>query len=195
MWTRNDAFGWLRGVARVVLLAGALGSLAACVTQAIPGNRVNLDAKARVALLPLANATEVPQAQDRVGAIVGSLLRQKGLEDLVVYPQKLPDNPLEGAPVVTPEQALEWARKQDARYAITGTVTEWRYKTGVDNEPAAGVMLQLHELPSGRVIWSASGGRTGWGYQGLAAVGQAQIADLLSGMTVTAPPAKPQAKE
>lgn len=165
----------------VVLLAAALSG---CVTQSLPRERISLPAQARVALLPLANATEVPQAQDRAQAIVGALLRQRGLEDVVVYPQKLPDNPLEGAPAVTPEQALDWARQQRARYAVTGTVTEWRYKTGVDNEPAAGVTLQIHELPSGRVVWTAAGGRTGWGYQGLAAVGQAQIEALLSGLTV-----------
>ena len=171
--------------------AGAL-ALSGCAVTALPGKALTLPAQAPFAVLPFSNATDVPQVERRAQAITVSLLHQKGLGSVVVYPQPATDNPLESAPEATPAQQLAWARKQGARYAMTGTVTEWRYKTGVDAEPAVGVTLQITDLDNGQVVWSASGGRSGWGYEALAAVGQSQIKDLLSGLRVEA--AKPASK-
>ena len=176
---------------RIWVAAGLSLLLAACATTAIPPQSLNLAGQDKLAVLPFANATEAPQAQDRVQAITVSLLRQKGLRTVVVYPQAPSDNPLEAQPSVTNAQVLDWARSQGARYALSGTVTEWRYKTGVDSEPAVGVTLQIVDIASGQVVWTATGGRSGWGYQALAAVGQAQIADLLRGLRVSATPTKP----
>ena len=181
---------------RAVLgVAGAAALLlAGCAVTALPGQSLTLPAGARFAVLPLSNATDVPLVERRAQAIAVSLLQQKGLRDVVVYPQKAGDNPLEAEPAVTSTQALAWARQQGARYALSGTVTEWRYKTGVDSEPAVGITLQVADVSSGQVIWSASGGRSGWGYQALAAVGQSQIESLLRGIRVSAPAANAAAK-
>ncbi len=174
-----------RRAALATLGAGAL-LLAGCAVTALPGQSLTVSADAKFAVLPLANATDVPLVERRAQAITVSLLQQKGLRDVVVYPQKSSDNPLDAEPTVTPTQALAWARQQGARYALSGTVTEWRYKTGVDSEPAVGVTLQVADVATGQVVWSASGGRSGWGYQALAAVGQSQIESLLRGIRVTA---------
>jgi TolB-like protein len=160
--------------------------LAACATTAVPSQSLQLQAGAKLAVLPFVNATEVPEAQTRVQAIAVALLRQKGLQQVLVYPQSAADNPLEAPAAVTAAQALDWARRQGAAYALTGTVTEWRYKTGVDSEPAVGLTLQITDVATGAVAWSATGARAGWGYQALAAVGQAQLADLLRGVHVVA---------
>ena len=160
--------------------------LAACATTAVPTQSLQLQAGAKLAVLPFINATEVPQAETRVQAIAVALLREKGLQQVQVYPQSASDNPLEAPAAVTPVQALDWARRQGAAYALTGTVTEWRYKTGVDSEPAVGLTLQITNVATGQVAWSATGARAGWGYQALAAVGQAQLADLLRGVHVVA---------
>ena len=179
---------------RIWIAAGMSLLLAACATTALPTQGLQIPAQDKLAVLPFANATEAPQAQDRAQTITVALLRQKGLSTVVVYPQEPSDNPLEAQPSPTGAQTLDWARAQGASYALSGTVTEWRYKTGVDSEPAVGLTLQVTDMRSGRVVWSATGGRSGWGYQALAAVGQAQIADLLRGLHVVAAPAKPAAK-
>ena len=183
--TRRAAFG-LAGAA-VMLLAG-------CAVTALPGQSLSVPADAKFAVLPLSNATDVPLVERRAQAITVSLLQQKGLREVVVYPQKSTDNPLEAEPAASATQALAWAKQQGARYALSGTVTEWRYKTGVDSEPAVGITLQVTDVPTGQVVWSASGGRSGWGYQALAAVGQSQIESLLRGIRVTASVEKPAAK-
>ena len=181
---------------RAVLgVAGAAALLlAGCAVTALPGQSLTVPADAKFAVLPLSNATDVPLVERRAQAIAVSLLQQKGLREVVVYPQKAGDNPLEAEPAVTSTQALAWARQQGARYALSGTVTEWRYKTGVDSEPAVGITLQVADVSSGQVIWSASGGRSGWGYQALAAVGQSQIESLLRGIRVSAPAVSAAAK-
>lgn len=158
--------------------------LSGCAVNALPGQSLSVAADDKFAVLPLSNATDVPMVERRAQAIAVSLLQQKGLHDVLVYPQKSSDNPLEAEPAVSPVQALGWARQQGARYALSGTVTEWRYKTGVDGEPAVGITLQVVDVSDGRVVWSASGGRSGWGYQALAAVGQSQIEALLGGIRV-----------
>ncbi len=171
-----------------LLCLGAM-LLSGCAVDALPGQSLRVAADDKIAVLPFANATDVPQVERRAQAITVSLLQQKGLGNVAVYPQKADDNPLESGSTVTPEQALAWARHEGARYAISGTVTEWRYKTGVDSEPAVGITLQVADVADGRIVWSASGGRAGWGYQALAAVGQSQIGTLLRGIDVV--PGKP----
>jgi hypothetical protein len=71
------------------------------------------------------------------------------------------------------------------RYAVTGTVDEWRYKVGVDGEPAVGFTLQVLDVPTGRVLWSAAGGRTGWSREALSAVAH-QLLTRLSAPLVAA---------
>jgi len=176
------------------LAAGAVLLLAGCAVTALPGQSLSVPADARFAVLPLSNATDVPLVERRAQAIAVSLLQQKGLRDVVVYPQKASDNPLDAEPAANPAQTLAWAKQQGARYALSGTVTEWRYKTGVDSEPAVGITLQVADVSTGQVVWSASGGRSGWGYQALAAVGQSQIESLLRGIRVTAAVAPAAAK-
>jgi TolB-like protein len=181
---------------RATLAALGMGALllAGCAVTALPGQSLTVPADGKFAVLPLSNATDVPLVERRAQAITVSLLQQKGLRNVLVYPQKAGDNPLEAEPAASPAQALAWARQQGARYALSGTVTEWRYKTGVDSEPAVGITLQVTDVPTGQVVWSASGGRSGWGYQALAAVGQSQIETLLRGIRVTAATEKPAAK-
>ncbi|MDD4886328.1 MAG: penicillin-binding protein activator LpoB [Thiomonas sp.] len=176
------------------LASAAAMLLAGCAVTALPGQPLSVPADGKFAVLPLSNATDTPLVERRAQAITVSLLQQKGLRDVVVYPQKASDNPLDAEPAASGTQALAWAKQQGARYALSGTVTEWRYKTGVDSEPAVGITLQVADVATGQVVWSASGGRSGWGYQALAAVGQSQIESLLRGIRVTATAEKPAAK-
>ncbi|GIX22791.1 MULTISPECIES: hypothetical protein [Caldimonas] len=160
-------------------------SLGACAVQALPPRAFTIAAQDTLAVLPLHNATEAAYADRRAQAILLSLLQQRGLKT-TLYPQAPTDNPLQASVPPSTSEALQWARREGATWALTGTVTEWRYKSGVDGEPAVGLTLQLIDLRSGEVVWSATGARTGWGYQALAAVGQAQIEELLRGVQVRA---------
>ena len=164
------------------LLFAALASaiLAACaVTDHIQGGAV-LARDAKWALLPIANHTDVPQAGLRAEAIADGVLRSRGVASLLRYPAALnPEALLEPAERNAQMDAQKWAREAGARYAFTGAVDEWRYKVGIDGEPAVGLALQVIDLGSGAVVWSGVGARSGWSRESLAAVAQKLIRELL----------------
>ena len=142
-----------------------------------------LDARARWVLLPILNHTETPQAGLRAEAIMEGLLRARGVADLRRYPAGIGQETLfEPAERKVLEQALDWARKSGARYALTGVVDEWRYKVGIDGEPAVGMTLQVIDLADGSVAYSGAGGRSGWSREALSAVAQKLARELLEGL-------------
>lgn len=141
---------------------------------------VKLDAKASWVMLPIANLSDTPQAGLRLESMLESQLRAAGIANLKRYPAEVgADLLLDPRESRAQEQAAQWAREQGARYAISGTVNEWRYKTGVDGEPAVGITLQIVNPQDGTVLYSASGARTGWSREALAAVAQKLSRELL----------------
>ena len=136
---------------------------------------------AKWVLLPITNHTETPQAGLRCEAIVEAVLRTKGVTQIERYPSELnPDTLLDPAERKLSEQAMGWAKSREARYAVGGSVEEWRYKVGVDGEPAVGVVLTVTDLRTGSVIYSASGGKSGWSREALSAVAQKLVKELLA---------------
>lgn len=141
--------------------------------------RPDLVSGASWALLPILNHTETPQAGLRAEAITESLMVANGLA-VTRYPAQMQTETLfEPTDRKSVDQALAWAKKQNARYAVTGAVDEWRYKVGVDGEPAVGVTLTIIDVQTGRTLWSGAGGRTGWSREALSAVAQKLIRQLL----------------
>lgn len=161
-----------------ILLAGVL-ILTACSTLDT-GPRIKVDRKAEWVLLPFINATETPLAGLRAESVMTGLVQSLGIEKLQTYPQNLrDDNLFEAGQGNNRSKALEWARARGARYAISGTVQEWRYKVGVDGEPAIGLSLQIIDLESGQTVWSGAGARSGWSRQTLSGVAQKLIRQML----------------
>lgn len=143
-----------------------------------------LERGARWAVLPLANQTETPGAGQRAAAVIEGVLLARGIANVARPPAGLGAESLfEPTDAAAPDKALAWARAADVRYAVTGTVTEWRYKVGVDGEPAVGLSLQVIELPGGRTVWAATGGRSGWSREALSAVAQKLVRDLTAPLT------------
>jgi len=157
----------------------ALG-LAACSTADIGPTPV-VPADARWGLLPFANHTETPQAGLRAESISESILRANGLAELRRYPASLNNETLfEPMDRKQLDAALDWARSENITYALSGSVDEWRYKVGIDGEPAVGLTLQLIEVSSGKVVWAAAGAKSGWSREALSAVAQKLMRSLLS---------------
>ena len=156
--------------------------LTACTVTSTTSGGAPLSRDAKWALLPIVNHTEVPQAGLRAEAITEALLRNRGVANMVKYPPALnAESLIEPAERKVQVEAAKWAREQGMRYGLQGTVDEWRYKVGVDGEPAVGVMLQVIDLQNGSVLWSAVGAKSGWSREALSAVAQKLIGDLLAG--------------
>jgi polysaccharide biosynthesis protein PelC len=64
---------------------------------------------------------------------------------------------------------------------------EWRYKVGIDGEPAVGLTLKIIDLSNGRVLWSATGAKSGWSREALASVAQSLILNMVNTLNLTGP--------
>lgn len=166
---------------RFLSLAAAAALAAAGCTTIDTGRAPPLERSAAWVLLPFVNHTETPQAGLRAEAIAESLLRSSAGLNVKRYPAEMNTETLfETADRKQAGAALAWARAQGARYAVTGSVDEWRYKVGIDGEPAVGIGLQIVEVSSGNVLWSAVGGKTGWSRESLSGVAQKLVRQLLA---------------
>jgi polysaccharide biosynthesis protein PelC len=142
----------------VTALVSACAGVSATTAHRTGPVRLN----ARWVVLPVENHSETPQAGERVEAMLETLLRRGGVGALDKYPpQKEDDTHLLTSDRQRYELALEWARGAKYDYAVTGSVEEWRYKSGLDGEPAVGVSMRVLELATGKVMWVGTGSRTG----------------------------------
>ncbi|TDQ37892.1 penicillin-binding protein activator LpoB [Thiopseudomonas denitrificans] len=164
-----------RGVALAVLTG-----LSACSTLDV-GKNPRLDDLTSIAVVPMVNYTETPDAGQRATSIAQSILHQKGFTGLFTYQQERTGNVLIMDSVeLSAAEGLKWARNTGASYALTGAVEEWRYKVGVDGEPVAGLTFNLVDLNSGKTVWSATGSRSGWSRSGVSGVSQKLTNQLLA---------------
>lgn len=172
-------------------LAVALSLLAACSTLIeSTANPVPLDAQATWAVLPVANHTDTPQAGLTAEDLIEHQLHKHGIGKLLRYPAALSrDSLFEPTERKVVEEAQQWARQQGVRFAVLGSVQEWRYKVGIDGEPAAGMTIQVLDLSTQQVVWSASSAMSGWSRQALSAVGQALVTQMLAGLPLQPVPA------
>ncbi|HEX2824785.1 MAG TPA: penicillin-binding protein activator LpoB [Burkholderiales bacterium] len=163
----------------IAMLLAAL--LAACTTTDSRNYTTPMDGSAKWVMLPILNHTDVPQAGLRAEAIVEGLLRSGGVNNITRYPAIMSQDTLfEPSERKVYVEAEKWAKVQNARYAVYGAVDEWRYKVGIDGEPAVGVALHIIDLQSNEVVWSGVGGKSGWSRESLSGVAQKLIRELLS---------------
>jgi polysaccharide biosynthesis protein PelC len=167
---------------RSLLLLATL-AVAGCTgysTSSSQSPGVSLEGEQKWVMLPMVNHTDTPQAGLAAEAIAEHALRVRGVGNIVRYPAALSrDSLFEPAERRVVEEAQKWAREQGVRYGLTGVVEEWRYKVGIDGEPVAGLTLQVIDIASGRVLWSASGARSGWSRESLSGVANQLLGDMM----------------
>jgi TolB-like protein len=174
----NPILCCMRRLRYLLVMSTAIASSGCAVLDA--STAPPLESGARWAVLPFANHTETPLAGSRAASIAEALLQSRGLADVRHAPSAPPDAVFESGEQANPAAAIDWARKEGARYILGGSVDEWRYKVGVDGEPAVSVTLQIVDVHDGRVLWSGVGGRSGWSRESLGALAQKLIRDLLA---------------
>jgi len=156
-------------------------SLSCSVSQVHDGPGVSK--KLRWVMLPVINLSLTPQAGIRTEAILETHLRSIGIINLEIYPYQITKS---GLPDLNErhryEVAFKTVRKLNYDYAITGTIDEWRYKSGLDGEPAVGVSLKIIDMKTGKIVWSVSGSRTGWGYESVSGTVNKLLEKLLSNL-------------
>lgn len=140
-----------------------------------------LERSANWAVLPFENHTETPMAGNRAETIAAAVLHSRVTGGVHRFSGSATgnDSPFGASQPSNDDAALTWAKEKGATYALTGSVDEWRYKVGVDGEPAVGVALRIVDVNTGATVWSGAGGKSGWSREALSSVGQKLIRNLL----------------
>ncbi len=118
----------------------------------------------RVAVLPLVNLTSYPNA----GRIVGDLLTTElyamtdfQLMERTEMLQKLKGENEDIDEVLDRSEALKVGKALGVDTLIYGSVTEYRYKRGLDEDPVVGLNIRMLDISTGEVLWAGSESRTG----------------------------------
>jgi polysaccharide biosynthesis protein PelC len=126
------------------------------------------------------NNTSTPYAGGRVQQQLAALLGARGLPHVLVAPSADDSDPLPlGDDAKSEQNALAWAHRHAARYALLGSVDEWHYKIGLDGQPAVGFTLRLIDLQSGQTLWSGAVSASGGSREGLAVLSERTLAALI----------------
>lgn len=107
----------------------------------------------KVSVFKLNNYTDTPRAGMRAANIVKGILLSKGYK----IKSHIYDD------VYTLKKAKKIAKKDKSRYFVIGGLSEWRYKTGIDGEPAVSLQLSMYKTKGSKLVWSATGSDSDWG--------------------------------
>lgn len=164
-----------------VISCTAAVMLAGCANTTIrSGTRPHLQPQSSWTVLPFVNNTATPYAGKRAQYLAASLLGTLDLSVQSMPTIKAQTKPLDlGQHAADLKKELSWARGQHIRYALMGSVEEWRYQIGLSGRPAVGLTLRLLDVKTGQVIWTAAGSATGPSGTGLAATAQNTLSKLL----------------
>ncbi|NPA82599.1 MAG: hypothetical protein GXO31_08315 [Epsilonproteobacteria bacterium] len=148
----------------VFILSGCGG-----IVNYSPNSSVPRDGK--IIVLPFQNNSDAPLAGQKVKNILANVLYSKGFDVEVVS--------LNDEDYITQDKAFRIADRKGAKYFIFGSVNEWRYKTGIEAEPAVSLDLRVIDRESERVVYSAVGAKNGWSDESLGSVAQKLILELV----------------
>jgi len=126
---------------------------------------IEIHSKARlVAVMPLVNLTAHPNA----GRIVGDLLTTElyADADFVIMErtemlEKLKGEEEDLNDVLDKTVALKVGKQLGVDTVIFGSVTEYRYKRGLDEDPVVGINIRMMDVNSERILWAGSRSGTG----------------------------------
>jgi TolB-like protein len=161
------------------LLAGFTAvALSACSSYNLPDSP-ELSASKQWVVMPFSNFSGAAFASEQAEEITASILKEENV-NVTLY-QVTDVNALDTVldPSIKVKSAQKWLSKQGADYIVTASVSEWRYKSGLDAEPAVGITLKIVEASTNKVLWQGTGARTGWGRENLAQTGMDVIGEII----------------
>jgi TolB-like protein len=169
-----------------LLIFTVLSSLLASCSVVDVHKSAPLSSSQRWIVLPFQNYSQTPRAGEQVEEMVATLFRIRGIPNIEMYQVQDEDKGgwLDFNERKRQEKALLLAIKHSASYAVTGSVDEWQYKLGVGSEPVVGLTIRVIEIPSGAVVWSASGAQSGWSTGSLSGTAQQLLRELIANIEI-----------
>lgn len=123
-----------------------------------------------VSLFRLNNYTDTPRAGMRAANIVEGILLTKGYDVTSHLKAKLPSF----------KKARKIAKDDGSKYFLYGGVSEWRYKTGIDGEPAVSFQVSLYKTKNAKLVWSATGSDSDWGNASIGTTAQDLLTEMMN---------------
>ena len=117
-----------------------------------------------VAVLPLINLTSYPNAGRIVGDILSTALYAK--TDFVIMERTQMLENLKGKEddldlILDKSVALKVGKQLGVDTVIFGSVSEYRYKRGLDENPVVGINIRMLDIKSNKILWAGSESRSG----------------------------------
>jgi len=122
-----------------------------------------------ITLFRLNNYTDTPRAGLRASNILEGLLLAKGYLVKSHFSKKAPSM----------KKAKKIAKEDGSKYFIYGGVSEWRYKTGIDGEPAVSLQTSLYKTKNAKLVWSATGADSDWGNASIGTTAQDLLLEMM----------------
>ena len=150
---------------RNVVLAILALMLVACAYEQHYIRRADIQSRARhAAVLPMVNLSAYPHA----GRIVGDLLTTElyaqsnfQLMESSAVIHQLQGDALDLDEVLEKMAVMDVARTLGVDTVIYGSVSEYRYKRGLNEDPVVGINLRLLDVKTKKILWAGSKSRTG----------------------------------
>lgn len=154
-------------------------TLSAC-SHMTGSSKPEVEKQSKWLVLPFVNRTETAQAGLRASAIMQASLYGFEVSDVDSFPVTESEGLLFDAGGSKQKKEIDdWVARSGGQYQVSGVVHEWRYKSGVDGEPAVGIMIQIKRLSDGQVVYAATAAKTGWARESLSETAQEIIEQLL----------------
>jgi hypothetical protein len=129
------------------------------------GNLSDVPDKGKILIIPFENTTQTPYAGVKAAALTEGVLRSYGYN--VIRGYKFDD---ENGKIIL-------NNVEDYDYILTGKVIEWRYKTGIDGEPAVSLYIEIKDR-NNNIIWSAAGSKSQWGHKSVSLTAQELLNEI-----------------
>ncbi len=159
----------------VLLIAGCSSFTIITSEESLPKVYVDINATheekrdVTVTLFKLNNYTDTPRAGMRASNILEGLLLAKGY--------KIKSHIIEKVPSI--KKARKIAKGDSSKYYLYGGVSEWRYKTGIDGEPAVSVQCSLYKTKNAKLVWSAVASDSDWGNASIGTTAQKLFFEMM----------------
>jgi len=168
-------FKWSSALVALLILSGCSTSSLITTENTMPvvyeddgEERVKNDIS--ITLFRLNNYTDTPRAGMRASNIIEGILYAKGYKVHSHLKDKMPSL----------KKAKKTAKEDGSKYFMYGGVSEWRYKTGIDGEPAVSFQVSLYKTKNAKLVWSATGADSDWGNASIGTTAQDLLSEMLS---------------
>lgn len=150
---------------RYLFLVTLLFMTTACSYEQQFVRKMDIQSRARyAAVLPMVNLSTYPHA----GRIVGDIFTTElyALSDFQLMESTAVLDSLLGDAVDLDEVlekmvVLDVGKQLGVDTVIYGSVSEYRYKRGLNEDPVVGINIRLLDVKSGKILWAGSKSKTG----------------------------------